>query len=497
MPDTESRYGESGKRLLDEAEELFGGLPDYEIAPEKTALVCIDLAWVQMPGHGLSLGVKNWGLNKIYDYYCAEITKVLPRVRRIQEVCRAAGIEIVHVHGASVDEVGRDRCPIMKVVDAYVTEAVGVEEGIDYSAFIESVAPEDDELVIPKTTPGVFTSSSIDQRLRSMGIDTLVFVGEVTNACVESSVREAADRGYKVFLVSDACSTWTEKGQADGLRVMGRWFARLATTARIIEKIKQGSPRVPGDIGLTEVDPGTPGAMPKDYYFQAYEDLTKFFRGMPDFDLVPHKTALVILDMQRLLTDPHLGLGKIALDRGLRALHDYYFGEIERVIHKIEQLKTVCRAAGIEVLYSQIASGTKDCRDLLPVLRHYGLMAPRGSEEAQAVQELEPSKGDLVIPRGELGLFTAPDADQALRNMGIDTLLFTGVMTNVSVETSARMAAELGYKVCVVEDACAALTPADHQEGLEILGWVWSTLATTDELVKHIEAARLAAFAYW
>jgi ureidoacrylate peracid hydrolase len=224
--------------------------------------------------------------------------------------------------------------------------------------------------------------------------------------------------------------------------------------------------------------------------------MVEFFRGMPDFPLIPSRTALVILDMQHLMAHPDYGVGRLASEKGLESLRDYYFGEVEAIIPRIELIKSACRKAGIDVLYSHIAAKTTDCRDLLPVLRHYDLLAPKDSKEAHILDTLSPDPGDLVIPRVSLSLFTAPTADQALRNMGIDTLLLTGVMTNVSLETAARDATELDYKVCVVEDACAALTPADHRQGLEIFEWVWTTLATAEEVARRIETARLAALAY-
>jgi ureidoacrylate peracid hydrolase len=480
--------------LLNEAATLFAGLPDVEIVPEKTALISIDMAWVQKPGYGLSVGVKSAGLDRIYDYYCAEMTAVVPKVRALQDICRAAGIEVIHIHVSPLDERGRDRCPVMKAVDGYVAAAGAAIEGEEYSGFLEGVGPRDDEIVISKSTPGVFPSSSLDQTLRTLGKDTLIVVGLVTNACVESSVRQAGDRGYNVFLVTDACSTWTEKGQTEGLRVMGRWFARLTTTNTMIKRIREVSPALPE--GLVESTPEPTTRDRDDYFYEAYDDLVTFFRGMPPFEPLPHRSALVILDMQYLMAHRDYGLGRIMKEAGADDLYDYYFGEVDRLIPRIQRLAEVCRGAGITVLHSHIAAGTEDSRDLLPQLRHYGLTAPRGSQETQILEQIAPVRGDLVAPRKSLSLFTSPVADQSLRNMHIDTLYFAGVMTNVSIETSARDAAGLGYKVAVVRDACAALTPADHQQGLEILEWVWTTTAQTEDLLDQIRMAHWATQTY-
>ena len=70
-----------------------------------------------------------------------------------------------------------------------------------------SVAPAAGEAVIEKNFPNSFRATGLKQRLDDAGIKHLVVAGMMTQMCVDSSVRAAADLGYRVTLLSDACAT--------------------------------------------------------------------------------------------------------------------------------------------------------------------------------------------------------------------------------------------------------------------------------------------------
>ncbi|WP_426789074.1 isochorismatase family cysteine hydrolase, partial [Xanthomonas campestris] len=63
--------------------------------------------------------------------------------------------------------------------------------------------------MLPKTSSGVFNSTNIDYVLRNLQTRHLIIAGIVTDQCVDMAVRDAADRGYLVTLVEDACATYT------------------------------------------------------------------------------------------------------------------------------------------------------------------------------------------------------------------------------------------------------------------------------------------------
>jgi nicotinamidase-related amidase len=71
----------------------------------------------------------------------------------------------------------------------------------------ESVRPRDGEPIVEKNFPNSFRSTPLDSMLKSAGIGELVVAGMMTHMCVDASVRQAADLGYKVTLLGDACAT--------------------------------------------------------------------------------------------------------------------------------------------------------------------------------------------------------------------------------------------------------------------------------------------------
>lgn len=77
-------------------------------------------------------------------------------------------------------------------------------EGAEINA---SVRPRDGERVIEKNFPNSFRATALEQALKAAGVRELVVAGMMTHMCVDASVRQAADLGYRVTLLGDACAT--------------------------------------------------------------------------------------------------------------------------------------------------------------------------------------------------------------------------------------------------------------------------------------------------
>ena len=73
------------------------------------------------------------------------------------------------------------------------------------------LAPVGDEIMLPKTSSGIFNSTNVDYLLKNLGIRYLVVAGMLTDQCVDMTVRDGADRGYLVTCVSDACAAPTQE----------------------------------------------------------------------------------------------------------------------------------------------------------------------------------------------------------------------------------------------------------------------------------------------
>jgi nicotinamidase-related amidase len=221
-----------------------------------------------------------------------------------------------------------------------------------------------------------------------------------------------------------------------------------------------------------------------------YDAKTSAFEGslnpLPDFEIVPKTTAFLIIDMQYLDAHPDYGMGKRAKETGTADRYVYYFDEVQKIIPQIQSLQSACRSRGIEVIFAVISSYVKDCRDVSLEHKRVGLFAPAGSKEAQVLEEIAPLENEIVLIKGCSGVFNGTVIDQILRNLGIDTLIVSGVVTNGCVETAVRDASDRGYNVILLDDACATVSAEDHYFALRSLNNVFCKVMTTREVLARV-----------
>ena len=90
-----------------------------------------------------------------------------------------------------------------------------------------------------------------------------------------------------------------------------------------------------------------------------------------------------------------------------------------------------------------------------------------------------------MLTHKRVGGFSSSHLDTLLRGRGVDTLLFTGVATNFSVEGTARQASDLGYRTVIVADACSAADPATHDASIASLGLL-AEITTSAEVLDAL-----------
>jgi nicotinamidase-related amidase len=206
--------------------------------------------------------------------------------------------------------------------------------------------------------------------------------------------------------------------------------------------------------------------------------------------LDPEKAALLIIDMQYLDAHPDYGFGVAAqkvIDETLRRRLAYRWEGIAAIVPNIQKLQQACRQKGIEVIHIRIANRTRDGRDGIPIISGRGVSVPEDSKEAQILEELAPVGDEIVISKTSAGAFNSTNIDQVLRNLGIEQLLVTGIVTNGCVEITARDAADRGYWVTLISDGSSASTPELHANALERLTDGDIMIAkTTEEAVQAI-----------
>lgn len=105
-----------------------------------------------------------------------------------------------------------------------------IEGTRDCSAVIDELAPADGEIVIEKFGYGAFHGTDLDQRLRALGVESLLLTGTVTQICVEETGREAFHHGYPTTIAADAVSSYAPDLHAAALKNFAMKFGWVTDT---------------------------------------------------------------------------------------------------------------------------------------------------------------------------------------------------------------------------------------------------------------------------
>ena len=200
-----------------------------------TALLCIDMQYLDAaPNYGVFAEATEHGLPpQSMNYYFDRLREeVLPKVGRLQEAFRTAGLEVIHTRIQSLTRDGRDRSPGHKRLELHAPPNSKEAE------FLPEVAPRGDEIVLNKTASGVFVSTNIEYVLRNMGINGLFVVGVYANECVSTAVRDACDLGFYVTLIADGIATVTPELQSATITTLKDRYARVITAEEAIAEIR-------------------------------------------------------------------------------------------------------------------------------------------------------------------------------------------------------------------------------------------------------------------
>jgi biuret amidohydrolase len=192
--------------------------------------------------------------------------------------------------------------------------------------------------------------------------------------------------------------------------------------------------------------------------------LRMLFPPVPAFPLRDGQAALLVLDYQPFMTDRSVGLGRNAAERGIERELDEYYAQVEYGLKNTAELVHAFRAAGQTVIFTRLAAipateGTSE-------VQAYGGMLPVAeSPEAQIVTALAPRTHpqlEYVLQKHTLSPFASTALDTILNELGTRYVVLAGVMTGWAVELTAREAADRGYGVLVVSDACPGETYEIH-----------------------------------
>lgn len=177
----------------------------FAFDPRSLGLIVIDMQrdFVEPGGFGASLG------NDV-----TRLGAIVPTVARLLAGFRAAGLPVIHTRECHKPDLSdlpnakRDRgAPALRIGDPGPMGRLLVagSEGAD---IIPELAPLSGETVLDKPGKGAFTRTSFEAVLHALGLQHLVFAGVTTEVCVQTTMREANDRGYDCLLATDATESY-------------------------------------------------------------------------------------------------------------------------------------------------------------------------------------------------------------------------------------------------------------------------------------------------
>ena len=195
----------------------------------ETALLFVDLQTIFCtPG----LDPQHPELDADHYYFKRLKTTTIPNAVKLLEAARASGIQVLHTIIEALTKDGRDISLDHRLSSIFVPKGLPEAQPIKELALIEN------EIVLPKSSSGVFNSTNIDYVLKNMGIRYLIISGVVTDQCVDMAVRDASDRGYLVTLVEDACGAYSQARHDNALKAFGG-YCWVSNTATVTQRLKE------------------------------------------------------------------------------------------------------------------------------------------------------------------------------------------------------------------------------------------------------------------
>ena len=225
----------SSRRLTVMAEPYGWAFP-----PAHTALVVIDMQrdFIEPGGFGAALG------NDV-----SRLAAIIPTVGQLIALGRREGLTVIHTREAHLPDLSD--CPPSKIARGDAAVRIGepgpmgrlLVRGEPGNQIVPALAPVDGEWVIDKPGKGMFWRTGLMERLEEAGMTHLIFAGVTTEVCVQTSMREANDRGFDCLLVTDATESYFPEFKAATIAMITAqggivgWAAPLAALEAAFEEV--------------------------------------------------------------------------------------------------------------------------------------------------------------------------------------------------------------------------------------------------------------------
>jgi len=212
---------------------------EYSFNKKHLALIIIDMQrdFVEPGGFGAALG-NNVSL----------LTPIIPTLVKLLDGFRKLGLTVIHTKECHKPDLSD--CPPAKLTRGGGKLKIGdvgpmgriLVNGEPGNDFVPALKPLPGELVIAKPGKGSFYGTQLDSELKKRGITHLLFTGVTTEVCVQTSMREANDRGYECLLVEDCTESYFpefKKATLDMVRAQGGIVGWTANTVQVLKGLAE------------------------------------------------------------------------------------------------------------------------------------------------------------------------------------------------------------------------------------------------------------------
>ncbi len=211
------------------------------------------------------------------------------------------------------------------------------------------------------------------------------------------------------------------------------------------------------------------------------------------------KAALVVVDVQRFFARPEYAFAQ-AFEKMVPGVTTAYFQRVrDCVLPNIERLLACFRARNLPVIYFAVGCHTQDGRDLPGWMREFDEVSlmlngkrvcPPVGDPSGAIEDcVAPRPGEVVLTKSSSGPGASTNLHQILLNLGVRSLVVSGLTTAVCVSQTAREMADLGFQVIVADDACTELSDESHRAALLTFALTFGRVRPTGKIVEMFEAA--------
>jgi nicotinamidase-related amidase len=199
---------------------------DPVLAPTETALLVIDVqnTYLARPDRSQLPTAEQAHFDRWTPFHERMHGTVIPNIARVLAAFRKRDIEVFFARIACLTRDGRDRSLSQKLPGF---NNLLLPKDTAPSFIVDALTPQEDEIVVTKTTDSALTGTNLRLLLHNVGIRNVVCVGIFTDQCVSSTVRSLADESFRVVVLDDCCAAATDELHRKELEIINNIYCTV------------------------------------------------------------------------------------------------------------------------------------------------------------------------------------------------------------------------------------------------------------------------------